>query len=120
MAQNWSAHCNTDAYGQDGGFEENREELEFKSGRKIFYNKNSKPKMTHALNFRFDDKAKIGGKTEFEWFLYWYEVTMRGGSESFYFDDIITHMGKREYLLANPPTWTGQRTKEVSVTFTEK
>lgn len=119
MAQDWSVHCNTDAYGQDGGFDDNREEVKFKSGRTIFYNKNSSPKKTHSLNFAFDDSRKAGGKTEFEWFLHWYESTLRGGAERFYFDDIVTHNGKKEYFLTEPPKWTGQKTKEVTLTFKE-
>ncbi len=119
MAQNWSTYCNTDAYGQDGGFEDNREKVEFKSGRTIYYLKNSKPKKTHSLNFLFDDTEKVNGRTEFEWFLAWYETTLRGGTEAFYFDDIVTHKGKNTYTLSEPPKWTGQGKKEVSLTFLE-
>ena len=119
MAQNWSAYCNADAYGQDGGYDDSREEVKFKSGRTIYYNRNSKPKKTHALNFHFDDSRKTNGKTEFEWFLFWYENTLRGGTESFYFDDIVSHKGKNAYYITEPPSWTGQKTKEVSLTFKE-
>ncbi len=35
MAQNWSTHVNTDFYGQDGGYKDNTEKGEFKSGRTI-------------------------------------------------------------------------------------
>ncbi len=119
MAQNWDGHCNQRAYGQDGNFIENREKIEFKGGREIFYLKYSKPKKSHALNFTFDDKAKIDGKTEFEWFLHWYDVTLRGGTEAFYFPDIITHRGENTYKLEEPPKWNGQKNKEVSLTFIE-
>lgn len=71
MAINWSEYCNTDFYGQDGGFVENTEKVEFKSGRTIEYLKNSRLKKAHALNLALKDKGtpKINGKTEFEHFL---------------------------------------------------
>lgn len=119
MAQNWSAYCNADAYGQDGGYEDSREEVKFKSGRTIFYNKNSRPKKTHALNFRFDDSRKTNGRTEFEHFLDWYENTIKSGTIPFYLTDIITGNGSKLYRLKETPSWSGQKYKEITLTLEE-
>ncbi|MCF0222952.1 MAG: hypothetical protein HUK20_01665 [Fibrobacter sp.] len=119
MAQNWDSHCNTKAYGADNAYVDNRESIEFKSGRKIFYKKNSLAKKTHALKFCFNDSTEVDGKTEFEWFLFWYEVTLKSGTESFYFTDIITHAGTKEYKIKESPTWSGLKEKEISLSFEE-
>lgn len=119
MAQEWDIHCNKKAYGQDGGYKDNREEVEFMGGRTISYGKNSKAIKTHALNFTFDDTKLIDGKTEFQWFLFWCEVTLRNINESFYFINIITRKGQRTYKIKEWPTWTGQGKKEVSCVFVE-
>ena len=88
--QYWNTHVNTKFYGQDGSYNDNTEKVEFKSGRTIRYLRNSVPKKTHALQLRVKDKGfpKVGGKTEFEWFLYWYEVTIKSGTLPFYLTDI--------------------------------
>lgn len=120
MAQNWSTYVNTDFYGQDGGYKENTEKVEFKSGRTIEYLKNSRPKKTHALNLRCKDKGtdKEGGKTEFEWFLYWYENTAKSGTVPIYLKDIITGTGTKQYLV-HVEGWSGQRFKEINLQLEE-
>lgn len=119
MAQDWNSHVNTKLYGQDGNYEDNREKVSFKSGRTIYYQKNSTPKKTHAMNLYVDDKTAVGGKTEFQWFLYWYENTIKSGTLSFNFTDIITHSGTKEYKLKEVPAWKGQKNKEIALTFEE-
>lgn len=120
MAANWSAYVNADFYGQDGNYKDNVEKVEFKSGREIEYLKNSRPKKTHALMLKCKDKgtAKIDGKTEFEWFLDWFENTAKSGTVPFYMTDIITGSGKKLYKIALGG-WNGQRNKEISLTLTE-
>ena len=120
MAINWSAYCNTDFYGQDGGYKENTEKVEFKSGRTIEYLKNSAAKKTHALNISLKDKGtpKTDGKTEFEHFLYWYENTAKSGTIPCNLTDIITGSGTKQYLI-KVEGWTGQRNKEVSLELEE-
>lgn len=120
MAINWSAYCNTDFYGQDGGYKDNTEKVEFKSGRTIEYLKNSAAKKTHALNLTLKDKGtpKTNGKTEFEHFLYWYENTAKSGTIPCYLTDIITGSGTKQYLI-KVEGWIGQRNKEVSLTLEE-
>ena len=121
MAEQWSAYVNTKFYGQDGGYNDNAETLEFKSGRTIKYMKNSAPKKTHAVNLRCNDRDadRTDGKTEFGWFLDWYENTVKSGTVPFRLADIATGTGTKEYMLKEAPTWTGQGFKEVSMTLEE-
>lgn len=119
MAQEWDVHVNKRAYGEDGSYAENTERVEFKSGRAVFYRKNSAAKKTHALNFQFDDVVKKEGRTEFQWFLFWYEMTIQCGALSFYFPDVTTGDGTREYFITEVPSWNGQAKKEVSLQFEE-
>lgn len=120
MAANWSAYVNTKFYGQDGGYNENTEKVEFKSGRSIEYLKNSVPKKTHSLNLTVKDKGtqKTDGKTEFVHFLDWYENTVKSGTIPFYLTDIITGSGTKLYKI-KVDGWTGQRNKEINLTLEE-
>jgi len=119
MAQNWSSYVNKKLYGLGGGYNENIEKVNFKSGRTVFYKKNSLPKKKYSLSLDVNDSTKTDGKTEFEWFLYWYEVTLASGTQSFYLEDITTHSGTREYQMTTEPTWSGQKTKTLSLEFEE-
>ncbi len=120
MAQYWDSHVNTKFYGQDGGYKDNTEKVEFKSGREISYLKNSTPKKTHAVKLKCKDKGtpKIDGKTEFEWFLYWWENTARSGTVPIYLSDIVTGLGYKQYNV-QVDGWTGQKTKEISLKLEE-
>ena len=120
MAQNWCEYVNTDFYGQDGGYIDNTEKVEFKSGRKIEYLKNTLPKKTHALNLKVKDKGtrKTEGKTEFEHLLYWYENTVKSGTVPFYLTDVITGSGQKLYTI-KIDGWSGQRNKEINLTLEE-
>ena len=71
MAAEWNKNVNKNFYGQDGNYKDNRETIEFKSGRTVYYQKNSTPKKTHAVNVQLADTGtkRIDGKTEFEHFL---------------------------------------------------
>lgn len=119
--QYWNTHVNTKFYGQDGSYNDNTEKVEFKSGRTIRYLRNSVPKKTHALQLRVKDTglSKVDGKTEFEWFLNWYEVTIKSGTLPFYLTDIVTGRGTKAYKLTETPSWRGQRYKEISINIEE-
>lgn len=121
MAVNWDEHVNTRFYGEDGAYIENHEEVEFKSGRRIYYLKNSIPSKSFAVNLSLNDMKgeRLDGKTEFEWFLYWYEYVAKSGTETFYLADLVTKAGTREYRLTDVPTWSGQAFKEVALTLEE-
>ena len=121
MAEQWSAYVNTDFYGQDGGYKDNTETVEFKSGREIKYLKNSVPKKEHALILRCKDTGteKTGGRTEFGHFLDWYENTVKSGTIPFHLTDIVTGSGTKLYTI-EVDGWTGQRYKEISIKLTEE
>ena len=121
MAVDWDSHVNTRFYGQDGTYVENFEEVEYKSGRRVYYLKNSLPAKSIACSLMLSDKRseRVDGKTEFEWFLFWYERVCKSGTETFLLTDLITQDGEREYRLTDVPTWEGQAYKEVSLTLEE-
>ena len=121
MAVNWCSYVNTKFYGQDGTYIENTEEVEYKSGRRIYHLKNSLPAKSIAVNIMLNDKRdeREDGRTEFEWFLYWYEYVCKSGTESFYLTDLISQQGTREYRLTEVPSWEGQAYKEVALTLEE-
>ncbi|UTC66023.1 MULTISPECIES: hypothetical protein [unclassified Treponema] len=120
MAINWSEHVNTNFYGADSSYKDNTEKVEFKSGREIEYLKNSRPKKKHSVNLWLKDKGtvKTDGKTEFEHFLYWYEMEAKSGTVPCNLTDIITGTGTKQYRV-KVTGWTGQRHKEVSLELTE-
>ena len=119
MAQNWDSHVNQKLYGLGGGYNDNIEKVDFKSGRVVYYKKNSLPKKKYSLSLDVNDSMKDNGKTEFEWFLHWYETTLASGTQHFYLTDITTHLGTREYRFTTEPTWSGQKTKTLSLEFEE-
>ena len=119
MAQNWSSYVNTGLYGASSGYNDNLEKVDFKSGRTVFYKKNSTPKKKFNVSLDVNDSEKVDGKTEFQWFLFWYEQILGGGTEHFYFTDLITHSGTREYFLTSEPSWDGQKTKTIKLEIEE-
>lgn len=121
MAQNWSEYVNTNFYGQDGSYNDNTEKVEFKSGRTVRYLRNSVPKKTHALQLRVKDTGfpKVDGRTEFEWFLHWYEVIIKSGTLPFYLPDVITGGDVKLYKLTETPSWRGLRYKEININIEE-
>lgn len=126
MAQSWNLHVNMNFYGLDGSYTENTEEVSFKSGRTIQYLKNSTPKKQYSLNLWLNDTKAITdstlgqSKTEFGWFLYWYENTVKSGTETFYLENIVTRDDTfNEYRLIDIPSWNGQANKEVTITIEE-
>lgn len=121
MAKEWNKNVNKNFYGLDGGYRENTENIEFKSGRVITYLKNSLPKKSLTVSLRCADTGteKINGKTEFEHFLDWYESTIKSGTIPFYLEDLVTKRGLTQYMIVTPPTWNGQKYKEISLTLEE-
>lgn len=118
MAETWNINVNTKFYGLDGGYKENTENVEFKSGRTITYLKNSKAFKTYGLTLWVDDTKEINGKTEFEWFLYWFENTIVQGTKSFTVTDnkVLQNSVLR---FTEVPTWSGQAHKEISIALEE-
>lgn len=119
MAQNWSDKVNKKFYALDGSYRANTESVEFASGRRITHLKNSVPTKAFAVSILLDDTKLQEGKTEFEHFLFWWENVILSGSESFYLTDIVSGKGIKEYCLTEPPKWTGQGKKEVTLQIEE-
>lgn len=119
MAVNWNSHVNTRFYGLDGNYQDNREEVSFKAGRKVYYRMNSLPKKTFALSLTLDDSSSVDGKTEFEWFQYWLENVNGSGTIPFYLADINGSGAIKTYQFADMPTWKGQKEKLVTFTLEE-
>lgn len=120
--QHWPSNVNTRAYGQDSSYKENRDELEFKSGRRVYYLKTSTARKTHSVSLKFDDEIIVsGGKTEFGLFLNFFETTIKSGTVPFYFPDVTIRDGAtvRAYTMSETPTWSGQKVKEVTLTLEE-
>jgi len=116
----WATGVNNKAYGQSSQFVDNKETVELKSGRKIYYLKNSAARKTHSVVMRFDDDAIVSdSKTEFELFIYWWETEIKSGTEPFYFPDITLKDGttNRAYYMSDNPAYAGQKTKEVKFTL---
>ncbi len=115
----WNSNVNTNFYGLDANYQENRDEVAFKSGRKIYYLRNTLPKKTFALGLALDDITEVSGKTEFQWFIYWLEYTNRSGTVPFYLEDVMGSGDTKTYQFAEMPTWTGQGVKKISLTLEE-
>ena len=114
----WPSNVNNDFYGLDGSPEENREQVKFKSGRTIYYKKNTTQKYTHAVKLRLDDAVKTDGQTEFGRFLTWYYETNGSGTVAVSLTDLETKTGTKDYFVTLN-NWSGQRYKELSLTLEE-
>ncbi len=117
MAQEWNQYVNQNFYGGDYGYLENTETTEFKSGRVVSNLLNSSPRKTTTLLLRCDDVQNTDGKTEAEWFLYWYENIILSGTETFYLN--LAGRGSKEYRFGSIPSWNGQKSKEFSLEVQE-
>lgn len=119
--QNWPQGVNKKAYGADNGFAENREAVEYKSGRRVYYLRNSVARKTHAVTMKFDDVTIVsGGKTEFGLFMHFFETTIKSGTVPFYFADLSNKgVGERLYYMIETPQNKGQREKIVTFTLEE-
>lgn len=120
--QSWHISVGTCFYGADYSYIDNREKLDFKSGRSVYYLKNSLPNRRITLNLMVNDSRYIGQtqKTEFQIFLDWYENTIKSGTIPFYLDNVVfKDKGPRLYIMAEPPTWSGQKEKELNLVLEE-
>jgi len=116
MAVSWSTMVNTKAYGMDTGGGENVESIEFESGKARTYLKNSVPKKVFSFVIRMND---VGATSEYKYFLAWWDNTLLSGALSFYFNDLITHSGLKEYRATQTYSVTGQKYKEVTFSVEE-
>ena len=112
----WPDGVNQKAYGMSIDYEDNKVEIEFDSGKKRTYLKNSSPKKEFSFNLKFDDS---GANSEFKKFLSWYDNVLLSGTQSFAFPNLITHEGTSEYKMTDTPSARGQKYKEVSFSVIE-
>lgn len=117
----WPQGVNQDAYGAEDGYIDNREEVKYKSGRRVYYLKNSVPSKAHSILLKFDDKKIVSGSlTEWGVFKHWFENTIKSGTLPFWFRDLSNKgVGKRLYYMTDFSGGKGQKTKEVSFVFEE-
>lgn len=115
----WCSYVNSNFYGADSSIIDNREIIEFASGRKIYYRKDSGEKKSFSVKLKLNDSVKTDGKTEFEWFLYWHKNTLKDGTVPVKLTDFITHSGTTNYIMTGNPTWSGLKNKEVSFILEE-
>jgi len=115
----WSNKVNDNFYGADSTYKDNIEQITFNSGRVIQYLKNSSPKKSISVMLSVNDVNLNSGKTEFEWFLDWFENTLLSGAETLTHTDLVTGSGNKTYHLIGSPSWTGQAIKEISLSFEE-
>lgn len=117
----WPQGVNQNAYGADDGYADNREEVQFKSGRRVYYLKNSVPRKTHSFMLKFDDSAVVSNSmTEWGLFKNWYENTIKSGTLPFWFRDLSNKgTNERLYYMTEFGGAKGQKTKEASFVFEE-
>lgn len=114
----WPDNVNNRFYGLDGAAEDNRTEIKYKSGRKIYHKINTSIKKTHAVKLRVDDSIKTNGATEFTRFLNWYENENGSGTVPITLTDIENKTGVTDYYVYMR-NWNGQKYKEISLTLEE-
>lgn len=116
MAVSWPSGVNQDVYGMDIGGGDNVAKIEFESGKSRTYLKNSAPKKVFAFVIDMED---IGASSEYKLFTSWWENTLLSGALSFYFPDLITHSGLKEYRTTDTYSAVGQKHKEVKLSVEE-
>ena len=115
----WPAGVNQDAYGLDISGGANVEAVEFESGKSRTYLKNSAPKKVFSFLLSMDD---VGPASEFKQFVEWFDDTLKSGSESFEFPDLLNRgMGDIEYRIIPGESYgaSRQKRKEVSLSVEE-
>jgi hypothetical protein len=116
MAVSWPSGVNTNAYGMDIGGGDNVTSVEFESGKARTYLKNSAPKRVFSFIIEMED---VGAASEYKVFLSWWNNTLLSGALSFYFPDLITHTGLKEYRMTDTYSAVGQKHKEVKLSAEE-
>lgn len=116
MAVFWPSGVNTDAYGMDNGGGNNVTFVEFESGKARSFLKNSAPKKVFSFVIEMED---VGETSEYKTFIAWWDNTLLSGALSFYFPNLITHSGLKEYRMTDSYSSTGQKNKEVKFSVEE-
>ena len=114
----WPSNVNSNFYGMDATAVDNREQVKYKSGRVVYYKKNSVQKLSHAVKLRLNDSIKTDGQTEFGRFLTWYYEQNGSGTVAVTLTDLEKKTGTKDYYIFLE-NWSGQRFKELSLTLEE-
>ena len=116
MAVNWPDGVNNKVYGLSTTMNDNLQVQTFESGAKRTWLKNSVTKKKFSFLLLFSDR---GSDSEFKKFLSWYDNVCLSGSISFYFLNLISKSGVKEYKFTEVPTIKGNIFKEVSFDLEE-
>lgn len=111
--ENWPKAVNTDFYGLTTSAKENVQTVEFESGAKRTYLKQSVAKKT------FQFSLTLWTLEEEKAFWTWYDDTILSGSLTFGLTDLLTGSGTTEYRLTSQPSVSGQHPKSLSLTVEE-
>lgn len=111
--ENWPGNVNTDFYGLTTTVKDNLETVEFESGAKRTYLKNSVAKKTYTFSLT------LWTNEEEQNFWSWYNDTILSGSLTFALTDLLTGSGTTEYRLTSQPSVSGQYPKELTLTVEE-
>ncbi len=116
-AVSWPDNVNMKAYNATETALDNTTALEFESGKKRVYQKNSRTRA--AFSFCITCLNNNTASCEYARFWDWYKNTLKGGANSFYFTDLLTKDGLTEYRMTSTPSASGQRYKEITIEVEE-
>lgn len=111
--EKWPDKVNTDFWALETSVNENTQSVEFESGIKRTYLKNSVAKKTYTFSLA------LNNKTEELAFWNWYDNTILSGSLSFSLYDFLTQSEITEYRLTSKPSVSGQYPKTLNLTVEE-
>jgi hypothetical protein len=112
----WPVGVNQDAYGLDISGGNNVESIEFESGKARTYLKNSTPKKIFSFLLSMED---VGAGSEFKSFVAWWDATLKSGSLSFGFPDLMGSGATKEYRCTETYSASGQKRKEIALAVEE-
>lgn len=111
--ENWAQGVNQDFYALSTTVTENVEVVEFESGAKRTYLKNSSPKKKYSFSLSLWTRAEEIN------FWNWYENTILSGSLTFGLTDLTKLSGTTEYRMTGVPSVSGQYPKTVQISVEE-
>lgn len=111
--ENWSSSVNKNFFGLTTTVNENLNTIEFESGVKRTYLKNTTPKKKYSVSLN------LWTKTEEVAFWNWYNDTILSGSLTFGLKDFTTQSGLTEYRLTSVPSVSGQYPKTLTLQIEE-
>ena len=111
--ENWSSDVNKNFYGLTTTTIENINTIEFESGVKRTYLKNTTPKKKYSVSL------DLWTKEEEVAFWSWYNDTILSGSLTFGLTDFTTQNGTTEYRLTSVPNVSGQYPKTLTLQIEE-